>query len=213
MILFLFSLLPVINLRLTLYQTLGERFLYLPSVFSCLLMAYLAAILLRRQSLYLALLICVLGFYSVRLYQTNRSWSEAAKLSRSISDDLVDSATGDHLIILNAPDNLRGVPVFHNGLPEALQYFQNRKRFKQVEIISFQEIQSTSDKVALTVNPESLALHLLNPNDDFARVQASECLEIKAQTKTSLEMKAQPCLVNVDLFFFDSGRVTKLPDH
>ena len=212
-LLFLFSLLPVINLRLTLYQTLGERFLYLPSVFSCLLMAYLAAILLRKQSLYLALLICVLGFYSVRLYQTNRSWSEAAKLSRSILDDLVDTATGDHLIVLNAPDNLRGVPVFHNGLPEALQYFQNRKRFKQVEIISFQEIQSTSDKVALTVNPESLALHLLNPNDDFARVQASECLEIKAQTKTSLEMKAQPCLVNVDLFFFDSGRVTKLPDH
>ena len=47
-VLFLFSLLPVINLRLTLYQTLGERFLYLPSVFSCLLMAYLAAILLRK---------------------------------------------------------------------------------------------------------------------------------------------------------------------
>jgi len=32
-ILFLFSLLPVINLRLSLYQTLGERLLYLPSVF------------------------------------------------------------------------------------------------------------------------------------------------------------------------------------
>jgi len=143
---------------------------------------------------------------------SNKKWSEAAKLSRSISDDLIDSATRDHLIILNAPDNLRGVPVFHNGLPEALQYFQNRKRFKQVEIISFQEIQSKSDKVALTVNPESLALHLLNPNDDFARVQASECLEITAQTKTSLELKAQPCLVNVDLFVFDSGRVTKLPD-
>jgi len=44
-------------------------------------------------------------------------------------------------------------------------------------------------------------------------VQPSECLEITAQTRTSLEMKAQPCLLNVDLFFFDSGRVTKLPDH
>src|SRR5205807_8226483 len=73
-ILFLFSLLPVINLRLTLYQTLGERFVYLPSVFSCLSIAYLAAILLRKQTTWLAILICVLGFYSVRLYQTNRSW-------------------------------------------------------------------------------------------------------------------------------------------
>src|SRR5207244_12756929 len=105
--------LPVINLRLTLYQTLGERFVYLPSVFSCLLIAYLAAILLRKQTTWLAILICVLGFYSVRLYQTNRSWSEAAELLRSVMNELVDSATNDHLIILNATYNICGVPIFH----------------------------------------------------------------------------------------------------
>jgi hypothetical protein len=209
-ILFLFALLPVINLRLTLYQTLGERFLYLPSVFSCLLLAYLAAILIRNQTLRLVILICTLGFYSVRLYQTNRSWSEAAGLSRSITDELVNSSTRDHLIILNAPDNLRGVPVFHNGLPEALLYFQNRKRFRQVEIIAFQDLQSAVDEVTLNSLAGTLSLHLLNDNDGFARAERVECLETTAQTKNTLELRAQPCAADANLFCFDKGRMINL---
>ena len=210
--LFLFSLLPVINLRLTLYQTQGERFLYLPTVFSCLLMAYLAAILVRRRTLWLAILICVLGFYAVTLYQTNRSWSEAAQLSRSITDELVDSSTRDRLVILNAPDNLRGVPVFHNGLSEALEYFQNRKRFKQVEIIAFQDFQSAADEVAITARPGSLSIQPLSDHDSFVRLEPSECLETTAQSRTSLELHLKPCAADADLFFFDRGRMTRLTD-
>jgi hypothetical protein len=210
--LFLFALLPVINLRLTLYQTLGERFLYLPSVFSCLLMAYLAAILLRKPALWLAILICVLGFYSVKLYQTNRSWSEAARLSRSITDQLVDSATRDHVVILNAPDNLRGVPVFHNGLPEALEYFQNRKRFKQVEITGFQDLQSAADEVAVSRGHDSLSILLSSDSDSFTRIERSDCLEPMTQTRTFLVVHIKPCAADADLFCFDKERMTRLPD-
>ena len=140
-------------------------------------MAYLAAILLRKRMLWISILICVLGFYALRLYQTNRSWSEAAQLSRSITDELVDSSTRDRLVILNAPDNLRGVPVFHNGLPEALLYFQNRKRFKQVEIIAFQDFQSAADEVAVTAGPGSLTIQPLNDRDPFVRLEPSGCFE------------------------------------
>ena len=210
--LFLFSLLPVINLRLTLYQTLGERFLYLPSVFACVLMAYLAAILVRNQTLWLAILICVLGFYSVRLYQTNRSWSEAARLSRSITDQIVDSSTRDRLLVLNAPDNLRGVPVFHNGLPEALEYFQNRKRFKQIEIIGFQDLQSAVDEVTVSRAPDSLSIRLTNGSDSFTRIEPSDCLETMTQTRTFLAVHIKPCAAEADLFFFNKGRMTRLTD-
>jgi protein O-mannosyl-transferase len=211
-VLFLVSLLPVINLRLTLYQTLGERFLYLPTVFSCLLVAYLAAILFRRPALWLSILICILGFYSVRLYQTNQTWREAAALSRSVRDQLLDTSTRDHLLILNAPDNLRGVPVFHNGLPEALQYFQNPKPIKQVEIVAFEELQSAADEVTLTRHPESLSIQLVNEKDNFARVQPVECLEALAQSKTSLELQAKACAADADLFLFDKGRMIRLRD-
>ncbi len=210
-LLFLLSLLPVINLRLTLYQTLGERFLYLPSVFSCLLMAYLAAILIRNHRLLFSILICVLGFYSVRLYQTNRSWSAAARLSRSITNDLVDSSTRDHLIILNVPDNFRGIPVFHNGLPEALLYFQNRKRFRQIEIMAFQDLQSPLDEVAVSSRAGSVGVHPFNENDSFVRWQPSECVETTAQPN-NLELLLKPCAANADLFFFNKGRMLRTPD-
>ena len=210
--LFLFSLLPVINLRLTLYQTLGERFLYLPTVFSCLLIAYLAAILLSNRTLLFSILICGLSFYAASLYRTNRSWSEAAQLSRSITDELLDSATRERLVILNAPDNLRGVPVFHNGLPEALLYFQNRKRITQVEIIGFQDFQSAADEVAVTYGPGSLSIHPLSDRNPFVRLEPSDCFETTLRSKTSLELFAKPCAIDVDRFFFSKGRMTRLPD-
>jgi hypothetical protein len=153
---------------------------------------------------------CVLGFYAVRLYQTNQTWRETAELSRSITDELVDSSMRDRLLILNAPDNLRGVPVFHNGLPEALQYFQNRKHFKQVEIIAFQDFQSAADAIAVTTGSGSLSLRALSDNDSFVRLQASECLETTAQSRTSLQLRLKPC--DADLFFFDRGRMTKLSE-
>ena len=208
--LFLLSLLPAINLRLSLYQTLGERFLYLPSVFSCSLIAYLLAILLR-QRLWLMAIIFILGFYSVRLYQTNQTWREAAELSRSITDEIADSATRDRLVILNLPDNLRGVPVFHNGLPEAVRYFPNRKPIKQVEVVAFQNLQSVADQIQLSRGPESLTIKLLNNDDGFERIEGSECLDIIAQSKTSIELRAKLCSADADLFFFDKGRMTRFP--
>jgi len=207
--LFLLSLLPAINLRLSLYQTLGERFLYLASVFSCLLIAYLLAILLRNNRLWLLAMICILGFYSVRLHQTNRLWREAAELSRSIKDELADSATRDRLVVFNAPDNLRGVPVFHNGLPEALEYFQDRKRINLVEVVAFQNLQSIADEVEVTRSTETLTIRLLNTIDGFVRIDRSECFETEGQSKTSVELRAKPCSVDADQFFFNKGRMTK----
>ena len=206
--LFLVSLLPVISLRLSLYQTLGERFLYLPSVFSCLLISYLSAIFIRNFSVWLLILVFVLGFYSTRLYQTNRSWGEAAQLSQSIANDITNSATRERVLVLNVPDNLRGVPVFHNGLPEALQYFQNRKGIR-VEMIAFQNIQSVNDEVALSDDGEFWTLRAVEPDDTFDRA-SSKCLEGPANSRL-LRLSVEPCLLDEDVFFFSEGRMTRLP--
>jgi hypothetical protein len=115
-------------------------------------------------------------------------------------------------VILNLPDNLRGVPVFHNGLPEALEYFQSRKRFKQVDIIAFQDLQSAADEVSLSSETESLDLHLLNDNDSLVRMQSSECWETIVNARTFLELHAKPCSADEDVFFFNKGRMTRLPE-
>ncbi|MFS8085534.1 MAG: hypothetical protein ACMG6H_07875, partial [Acidobacteriota bacterium] len=214
---FLISLLPVISLRLSLYETWGERFLYFPSVFACLLIACLAAILIRRRRLWLGIMSSVLLFYAISLYQTNRLWRQAAELAQSTRDELVDSSTRDHLVILNAPDNLRGTPIFHNGLSEALAYFQNRKQFKRIEIIAFQDLQTAADEAEITRNGESLIIHLRNDQNGFSRVTPAECLEIPGQAAnspaaSSLELRTKPCANEADLFFFDKGRMVRLPN-
>jgi hypothetical protein len=123
-------------------------------------------------------------------------------------DELVESSTRDHLIIFNVPDNLRGVPVFHNGLPEALLYFQNRKRFRQVEIIAFQDVQSPLDEVALTSRADYIELHPLNDNNSFVRLEPSECFEATAQPQ-NLQLLAKPCATTADLFFFNRGTMLR----
>lgn len=205
--LFLVALLPAINLRLSLYETLGERFLYLPTVFSCLLIGYLSIILVRHRMIWLIALVCALGFYSWRLYVANRLWQEAAQLTRSIKDELATSATQSHLMILNAPDNLRGVPIFHNGLPEALQFFQNQRQFKLVEINAFQTLQTTHDVIEVRVSNETLTLQPVARADTFDRASSSECLELLSQSADGLTFKHKPCAGAVDVYYFSDGQM------
>lgn len=205
--LFLSALLPVINLRLYLYQTLGERFLYLPTVFSCLLIGYLSIILIRNHTVWLVLLVCALGFYSWRLYVANRLWRDAAQLTRSIKDDLAASSSQKHLTILNAPDNLRGVPVFHNGLPEALQFFQTEKPIESVEINAFQTLQLASDENSLHPADDTFTLQPANRLDTFNRASSSQCLELLGQSADSLKLRRKPCLTTTEVYFLNGGKM------
>jgi hypothetical protein len=206
---FLLSLLPVISLRLSLYETLGERFLYLPTVFSVLMIACLAAILVHRRRLCYLILIGLVCFYSISLYRTTRLWREASQLAFAITQDLSMTATTDQLVVLNAPDNLRGVPVFHNGLPEALHYFPKEKAIARVEILSFQDLRSVSDATELTTAAEGLILRALNPLDRFERVRGADCFDTMSVQANLLKVQRR-CESPTDVFFFSNGKMNKL---
>lgn len=209
-LLFLVSLLPAINLRLNLYNTLGERFLYLPTVFSCLLITYVSIIFIRNPKVWFAVLICALAFYSWRLYSANRSWREAAEITLAIKQQLTSSPSQSRVTILNAPDNLRGVPIFHNGLPEMLQFFPGQRRLEPVEIISFQSLQTRLDEVDLRQAPDTLALQPYNRLNTFARASSSECLELLDQSETNLQVRLLPCSAETDVYFFSGGQMRKV---
>jgi len=204
--LFLISLLPVINLRLSLYSSLGERFLYLPTVFSCLLTSYMLTIIIRNWRAWLLLVICLLAFYSWHLSTANSLWHETAEFTHSIRNDLLSVAPGTEPTILNVPDNVRGVPVFHNGLPEALELFGER-RFEHVEIASFQTLQSKWDEFAIQPWGNSFLLLSFKRLDTFDRASSTPCLELISQDVYHLEFKPQPCMRKSDVYFFSLGRM------
>jgi hypothetical protein len=212
---FILSLLPVINLRLSLFDTQGERFLYWPSVFMCILVAYLAFISLRSMRWWLPLMLSLLVFYSVSLYRTNQTWREAAELSHSIRDELARATSpGKSLIVINAPDNLRGVPVFHNGLEEALRIFRPRARVEQVRVLALHDIQSLSDEVELKKEGDVYSLRLLNRAAVFTRITDHvDCPEIPDSFAQSLHFSLSNCADRPALFFFNAGRIYRVIDN
>lgn len=211
---FVLSLLPVINLRLSIFDTQGERFVYWPSVFSVTLLAYLTFLLLRSMRWWLALVLCLTVFYGVCLYRTNQTWAEAARLSRAVKDELAESAqAGQDLIVINLPDNLRGVPVFHNGIEEALRVFQKRARIERVRVVALHSLQAFDDRVELKSEDDALSLRLLNGADEFTSVAKDlDCLEVLESQETrvlKLRLKA-PCARQSQLFFFNAGRTYRV---
>lgn len=211
---FVFSLLPVINLRISPLDTQGERFIYWPSVFASMLSVYLAFILLRGRRWRLVLLLCVLVLYSVSLYRTNQTWREAAELSRSISRELAHSASNERrLIVINAPDNLRGVPVFHNGLEEALRLFQKGVWAEALGVLSLHGIQSLNDGAELKMEGEGFALSLTNHADGFTKVAGNgDCVEVYGGAGGVLRFRLKDCEPKPSLFFFNAGKMYRVID-
>ena len=161
----------------------------------------------RNQRFWLVLVICILAFYSWRLQAANHLWREAAQLTLSIRNDLSTPASPPRLTILNAPDNLRGVPVFHNGLPEALQLFPGERQFERVEITSCQTLQASSDATTIQAAADSFSLLPANRLDTFDRVSSASCLELIGQDPAFLQFQPQACLTRSEVYFFSQGRM------
>ncbi|MBN2328651.1 MAG: hypothetical protein JXR73_16030, partial [Candidatus Omnitrophica bacterium] len=86
---YLFSLLPVINLGVHLGTSLGERFIYWPSVFAVLLIVCLCDVLLRRRQWgALGVLTAIILIYTATLYRANWIWQEAGQISRQLLVDI-----------------------------------------------------------------------------------------------------------------------------
>jgi len=112
---FLVSLLPVVFMSVSLFDTRSERFLYLPGVFAVLaLVKWAFSVLSAKRATVLLLVFALLqgGF----LYRSNRNWKRAGEICREVI------LSGD---CANAPDSYRGAYVFRNGCIEAMELFRN----------------------------------------------------------------------------------------
>lgn len=209
---FVASLLPVLNLRISPLNTQGERFIYWPSVFTSLLLSYLSFILMRRRW-WQALMLCLLVFYAVSLYRTNQTWREAGTLSRSITDELALSTSPQRsLIVINAPDNLRGAPLFHNGLEEALRVFQKERPAARTLVVSLHDIQSGNDRVELKREAGAFTLNLPRGDNSFTRIAdgQGECLEGLERSDNTVRFRLRGCMESPGLFLFSQGKMYRV---
>lgn len=112
---FFISLLPVINMKVSLFDSQGERFLYLPSVFAAIfLVRWMYLVLSKRTALTILLLIG--AFQGAFLFISTQNWKAAGEMCSSIINE-VSSGTSHPVEVI---DNYRGAYVFRNGFEEAL---------------------------------------------------------------------------------------------
>ena len=205
------AFLPALNLRVNVFDTQGERFLYLPSAFfSTALALALTNAAGRRPRLLTAALACLLTAYALGLWRTNQTWREASQLSRALVEDASALSARADVLILNAPDNLRGAYVFRNGFEQALRTFQDAKTFRGVGVAAVHDTHSRADAAELTQEAGVLRLRLLNPANTFAPAGTPPpCAQVLERAGGVLRLRLEPCAANFDVLFYSAGRMRK----
>lgn len=132
LLLFLVSLAPVAHWARVNALFCGSRYLYLPSVFSCIGLGLLASRTSEgrperparpSQRAILVGLALILPIWSFQLLHINRRWDEAATMSRQMVKVLLPPGRDLALRVTDPQDNHHGAYVFRNAFaPAAILY-------------------------------------------------------------------------------------------
>lgn len=156
---FLICLLPVMTLKVSIFDTLSERFLYLPSAFaSIFLVAGVISMIPNKTASTIVLSILIVLEFSA-LQWINTRWNTAGKLSQQIASE-VSLVNPDSTVILNVPNNVQGAYVFRSGLNEASTVFLGMERGNEYRIISTHSLYSISDTIQMYMGSDRITLAL-----------------------------------------------------
>lgn len=123
------ALAPVLPLTISIVNTESERYTYLPTAFSCILMVAAAAAVLRSRALVVLACAPLVVWHGVVLHRDTSRFRDAGELARSIVHSFAaavrqyDPEGRQPIFILNLPDNLNGVYVYRRGFYPAVQLF------------------------------------------------------------------------------------------
>jgi hypothetical protein len=133
----LISLLPVINLGISHRDTQGQRFLYLPSSFTSLYIAFLLASIRSNKKVVITLLLSLLLIFTSFLYSTNQNWVQASQIGKNILTSLEQFNRSERLFITGLPDNFNGAYIYRNGFHNAIKLFKSELKIDNINIVLF----------------------------------------------------------------------------
>ncbi len=114
------SLAPALPLTISLANSVSERYVYLPTVFSCILIAWVADLLFGRRRLVTAALLCLVVLVQARgLVVANVRWIDAGRVGRTVMSEIIAavraSSAGTRTVLLNVPDTVGGAYVIRGA--------------------------------------------------------------------------------------------------
>jgi len=138
LILFFLTLLPVINLEITSWNSIeSDRYSYFANAIYSIALALTILFINFKTVRIVALSLTTLFFIFTSLL-TSINWENAGELSSTFLNELV-KIPEENIILLNVPDNLNGSYVLRNGI---FQYLTFNNIQKEIEIVDFQSFSS-----------------------------------------------------------------------
>ena len=223
---FFITLLPVLNLHVSVADTQGERFLYLPTVFSSLVIGYLFYYLIDTRKNFVISCVILVSVFGGLLYRSNENWRAAGELSNGIVDSIKGVEKSERLFIINLPDNIKGAYIYRNGIREAIHLFINPDKFKDIKVISYNTLYKKTDRVTVTkcpgtprrrqgmatytvqlLNPKTFFMHAGVPVENIFKIDYSEMLNFK---NNRYDLRFKDLNSNDKVLFYSAGKMETL---
>lgn len=212
------SLLPVINIRISLSNTEGERLLYLPSAFLVILLVLVIGVSLARFRVLLAIQFMIISIIlSYYLYSFNQNWNLAGQIAKQVIESIDQEIQGRRMFLINIPDNLNGVYIYRNGLYAAGQLFAE----SEIELLNnatFNNLINPSN--ALNINrigdreywvkllsPGTYFMNVHIPFDQRLETQNFIISDVDFQTMQSFRIQIKDRIQPGEVGYYSGGRV------
>lgn len=173
---FLIALIPVISLKIGIFDIQSERYLYLPGVFACIALTSLVRAAIVNDRARNVFMVLLLTASAIGLCTVNRRWCVAGEISQRISEQVsqFDPASS---VIVNLPDHYRGAYVLRNGIDLASTVFQGSKRTDEPwTVLHYHGINNLSDRYSVEFIRDSVYLILSDSAYGFSWDQKFEYL-------------------------------------
>ncbi len=136
-LIFLLSFLPYISLGIDTHGVEAERYLYLPSVFTCFLIAVFFSFFRTKNAAVFFFLLYLLYnlFY---LLKSSNAFVIAGDITNKTMEIIKENKQVQNIYIRNLPGENYGVPIFRLGLEQGVNWQTKNDSFsKKIKIISF----------------------------------------------------------------------------
>ncbi len=191
------SLAPVLPLEISLVDTQSERFVYLPSAFAAMLVAFAIDGLPERRGTRSLSVACLLALNLWALVVAERNWAQAGSVCTHVIDSLADrlreTALGPQraILLLNFPDNFRGVYVLRNGFYQALRLRHPDVSAQAPRVIgvSSHGLRSLQDEVTVRIEDEGTLFVSVAPNRFLARPPSTPHYAIQDASDTAFRLR------------------------
>jgi hypothetical protein len=221
---FLISLFPVVNISASLWDTQGERLLYLPSVFLMILLIFIISFMIKRKNIIIFLAVIFSMFFMSNIYMANKNWKIASQISYQLITSINNQRGNEPgLFIINVPDNFKGAYIYRNGLYHAIQLFSingiNREFF---DIASFQNLPSSQNQLKVAeIEPYTYQVQLVDEGIYFMNVslpleqtfkQKNFTIEnFDFKTYQSYQIKIKNKIPIHQIFYYSQGQLLPVP--